>query len=1027
MQTLSGFHHSKATLDKCKCPGDKWIISADSSPHKASKCYLWFSDEELDAFFNTYANNLDNLPHFYEIIPDKRTTPVYICMDIDRPVDPTDPMIDDKEFVDLFTHKFTCFIKQVYGYDIVTKLGSNFQVATSHTPTKFSCHIKIDIPCMNLLCVLQIVNNFNSYILSNIYNTPEETGMFTFYDKDTPLPNSVIDNAIYSNFRSFRLLYSSKFKKDKNHPLLPWGTSSTRIQDHLVCIHDPEYNRFPGVELPDVEAIIGTNTKLIDHAHISLKNTRVILLETHEYNGDSKIATNVVDNIKHYIATNKQIKKFFNPKKEFCITNAHALSPHVHAFYTDGLPCVYTSVDKQIALDSLKKLIGCISASRANDYNDWMTVGFALKNSSTPGADLLDVWIDFSRQSPKFNLDDCYTKWNSMSPDRGITCSTLHKMARQDSDSVPEFKHTYTKKTKVHSGGMMEYHHNKNILVYKCSNPCCKLAQCTTNPVFQLNSLGDMIKKLNGMTSKDGLHNCHDIIQWDEVYNEPIMHEYPIHPIVCIRAQMGAGKTKGLTDMFAKTMNKKTTCLVITYGITLAKKYTKELSGFGFISYQDVKGKITDTKVVVCLDSLHRVDIKFFDYVIIDEAVSVCNHFNSRVMTNRSLNCEVFEAIARKASHIYFLDACVDNDIVYNMVDFIAAKMPAKIKVKPMWIRNEYIRENNRKVISTVCTNTRLTEELQMKAIHKIQSLLLQKKKVVVSANTKSFAIKVYEFVKKEFSNMNVIIHTSDHQENNVLLRNVAEEWKKADCLIYSPTVTAGVSFEELHFDSLVAYVQNGFDLGTADLALQQMFRVRNLTDGDMSLFVLNTLSVKKEDYPIFDEDIEKLLDKNIQGLHSYYPVKDGLFNFVSRSCGNEGLVYDKDKLSFSILKGIISNTNRSLLSFYNIIANTLTEDYDISVTTELLSNTDSDIPAELKTAIKSIDDAKETELVFSKELVIDRDQYEKCIEKKVKSGEPLTPEERTKKWVYDMRTRYQVEKDMVDQNFLDVFIGPFD
>eukprot|EP00798_Chlamydomonas_sp_ICE-L_P028856 gene28856-32044_t len=106
---------------KCKCPGDKWIISDDSSPHKASKCYLWFSDEELDAFFNTYANNLDNLPHFYEIIPDKRVTPVYVCMDIDRPVDPTDPVIDDKEFVDLFTHKFTSFIKQVYGLEEVIK------------------------------------------------------------------------------------------------------------------------------------------------------------------------------------------------------------------------------------------------------------------------------------------------------------------------------------------------------------------------------------------------------------------------------------------------------------------------------------------------------------------------------------------------------------------------------------------------------------------------------------------------------------------------------------------------------------------------------------------------------------------------------------------------------------------------------------------------------------------------------------------------------------------------------------------
>jgi hypothetical protein len=73
-------------------------------------------------------------------------------------------------------------------------------------------------------------------------------------------------------------------------------------------------------------------------------------------------------------------------------------------------------------------------------------------------------------------------------------------------------------------------------------------------------------------------------------------------------------------------------------------------------------------------------------------------------------------------------------------------------------------------------------------------------------------------------------------------LSRIDTEWVKHDLLIYSPSISAGVSFELPHFDSLVASPrQLPHDSQRVDKALQQLFRVRNLTTGDMRLFVHDT------------------------------------------------------------------------------------------------------------------------------------------------------------------------------------------
>ena len=73
-----------------------------------------------------------------------------------------------------------------------------------------------------------------------------------------------------------------------------------------------------------------------------------------------------------------------------------------------------------------------LSAVRADDYHQWMTVGWALYNTS-PG--LLDVWTTFSARSSKYEPGECERLWDGMQvreTGARVSMGTVRMWARQD-------------------------------------------------------------------------------------------------------------------------------------------------------------------------------------------------------------------------------------------------------------------------------------------------------------------------------------------------------------------------------------------------------------------------------------------------------------------------------------------------------------------------------------------------------------------------------------------------------------------
>lgn len=580
-----------------------------------------------------------------------------------------------------------------------------------------------------------------------------------------------------------------------------------------------------------------------------------------------------------------------------------------------------------------------------------------------------------------------------------------------------------------HNRSFFEYHHLKKVAYYNCFNENCK--HSTKKYTFKISLEHDNLSLAVSSANKT-LHCKQDLIEWDEVYNAPTMKPYPLLPVTCIRANMGVGKTKALIEQYLPTYanNPDTKILFITYSRTLSMKYAHELKNFGFVNYLDREKSecIKDKKTIVCLDSLCKIKIKDkedFDFIIIDEITSVLLHFNSKHMKNCTEINAWFEYLLTCAKHVVVLDACVDNTIVYDVMEYIAAKKGTK----PYYIRNTFIRESNRNASILRNTKQTLTAAFKKTIFDYVIERLSENKKVVITSSTKGFVEELTTYIQesKITKNKRVI---SYHSGNNDVKKSQSaqfyEDIKHCDAMIYSPTITAGVSIEFPHFDELVSYVENSFYTPPIDIVLQQMFRVRNLNNGNMMIFVNDTIKeeVKASKFPTNRTEIDTMLDEDIGRYNRlYYMNKDLVHSNKIMDMKKRELVYDKELLSYKILRGIITNRNKSLKYFTQILVSTLMSDYKIKCKMCEYHATETKVIKAAKTLqhLKSMN--SQAVFPFSHANLLTENAYKDlCVRQK--RGDKLTDLEQHQKWLYHCAfDLWKVDPDKIDDEFFNTYI----
>lgn len=133
-----------------------------------------------------------------------------------------------------------------------------------------------------------------------------------------------------------------------------------------------------------------------------------------------------------------------------------------------------TPTDKLEMVNKAIKLTEMLNPKRANNFHEWIRVGWALHN--THAKSLLDTWDEFSKTSQKYVKGGCERLWNNMKDD-GYTIRSLMLWAKEDNPEeykkfIKEEFENHLKKNAINNTFMIaKALYSKYFDKFVCANP----------------------------------------------------------------------------------------------------------------------------------------------------------------------------------------------------------------------------------------------------------------------------------------------------------------------------------------------------------------------------------------------------------------------------------------------------------------------------------------------------------------------------------------------------------------------------
>jgi hypothetical protein len=801
------WHYAKASIPP---PGEgepeRFVMSQDTGT-KGAKCFAAF-DGHVAALRLAECRKGDAL---YEVIEHSHK-PCKMFLDVDR----HDVLFETDTVIEQLLHLVMSVLRTEFETDVRLEPGVNCQIAQATTAAKTSVHAVFDIKVASVTA-----HRFLADRLAMVASeASDQYPSLLFLDPKDNKQKCVIDLAVYTSFRSYRMLHMVKI--GKKNPLTPCAGSSSKMADHLVgyypSMHDGKLIALPAPaneQQPLIRACTASKQR---------KREPAVAVSVSKYPEFEKTLNSW-----------RSVTDMFPAGIRIAAVTENPRGFHVRIHKLCGAKCPY--------------------AKRPHKSNNLY----------------LGVSLDWTKAQVRCYDEDCAKCIDAEG------CMLLCPNA-------------------THNGGFDSSH-----------------------------------------AGTGGMHSQAGNVPWDERYSEPAMRPLPVHPIVCVRANMGIGKTIAIKEVLDRVCSVGTKVLIVTFSRALAVKMSTEFEHLGFVNYQKVEGLLQHAKIVTCLDSLFRVATRNFDYIIMDECVSTFLHFNSSLMNKRAENSALLELLITQTSlGVYFVDAALDFTFMKNIVDYFAI---AK-RTTPYWIYNEYVRPTNRKAQVVLCDGASMGAINEYSLIYAAAKCVLDRllvgQKVVCCSSTRRFTEILERFIAERSPCSVVKVYNGASTTDD--LQHVNTEWVKYDLLIYSPSISAGVSFEMPHFDCLVGYLVSSQFTPSVDKSLQQLFRVRNLTDGEMCLFVHNTRPGVSLPHTV--EQITPMLSSDIS-LVSRYFVSNQLSFFAQVRVTATAVEYDRDRLSWQVLLGIIQMQNSSAMFYTDTLVETLRDDYGIPVAVHMLTSSD--------------------------------------------------------------------------------------
>tara|TARA_R110000803_G_C11986119_1_gene321318 strand:+ start:293 stop:3589 length:3297 start_codon:yes stop_codon:yes gene_type:complete len=324
--------------------------------------------------------------------------------------------------------------------------------------------------------------------------------------------------------------------------------------------------------------------------------------------------------------------------------------------------------------------------------------------------------------------------------------------------------------------------------------------------------------------------------------------------VICIKSPMGTGKSYSLNTIFENENYK--SILYLSCKRAFATCMKSDFKKYGFKSYLEIENKndIQKNNRIICSveSASHLRD--GYDLVIIDESESICDNLTGQMMMNNKPldNIKRIYKIVKNSSKIMLMDAYLTTRS-FNMVKDIYGEAIEKKKCYHLINKFQY------------------PERVRIDCLSKgvlggtILNKLKDGKRCVLVCGSKKLSDGIAILCK----DYKISYYSSSNPLPNGC--NVNEVWNKCQLLIYTPTVTAGISYtnKDFPFDNLFIYAVNKHSAHIRDI-IQAHKRVRHFNDNKI-------YTVINGQAPVFNYDMLPVSKKSIEELE--YKYKTLLFD----------------------------------------------------------------------------------------------------------------------------------------------------
>ncbi len=292
------------------------------------------------------------------------------------------------------------------------------------------------------------------------------------------------------------------------------------------------------------------------------------------------------------------------------------------------------------------------------------------------------------------------------------------------------------------------------------------------------------------------------------------------HRLIGIRANMKMGKTR-LIQRHVGSLPPAQRVVVVSFRQTLTYDLYKKFPDF--VVYSAITGEISlerYPRVIVQVESLHRLRHSTNAVLIVDESESVIEQFGSPTVVHVAKCLAVFRLLMNTCTQCIYMDATLSQ----RSVDLI---------LRPDTSTTVYVNGYKNMTEDTI-----IVMKSRSDLIKCILEALSKNKRIVIPTNSKRFASGMLAVVRKEYPTKSAVMYDSETPRGvkSQHFSDVDKYWLGHDVLIYTPTCSAGVSFEIPWYDAVYAYFTD--QSTTVESCRQSLYRVRNVASGEYHVCV---------------------------------------------------------------------------------------------------------------------------------------------------------------------------------------------